>query len=110
LLSTAFGVLVFLTLLGFASKTILNRWTTSAVMGTAERAVTRLATSGLGDAALQAAGSGELERARQSLGRYGTRVRFEAEVDPDAVRIHVIGPDLDRWVVARRELPAAPGD
>ena len=123
-LSTVFGVMVFLTLMMFASHLLLNLWLMSAVDGVAHDAATDVATSGADDAALAQVQQQAITEARTALGAYGTRVRFEFEPDATgrAVTLHVVAPELsllpslagdlvgesglDRRITVVRELPS----
>ena len=128
-LSTVFGVMVFLTLLLFASHLLLNLWILSSVDSVAQDAATDVATSGVGDAALIAVEHDALGRARLALGRYADRVQLEFEpalpglgpAGAGSISLHLRAPELtllpgaiaagvgdhglDRHIVVSRELP-----
>ena len=128
-LSTVFGVMVFLTLLLFASHLLLNLWILSSVDSVAQDAATDVATSGVGDAALTAVEHDALGRARVALGRYADRVQLEFEPAPPSlsstgagsISIPLRAPELtllpgaiaavlgdhglDRHITVSRELP-----
>lgn len=119
LLSTSFGLLVFLGFLFFAVQLLFNQYATSVVTSAAYDAARSVAT-----APEQPPGAERLDaaeaHARSLLGAYHQRVSFEWDLsDPDVVRLHVravnprllappidhlVGHDvIDRTVVARVE-------
>jgi hypothetical protein len=119
-LSTSFGVGVFLTLLFFVAHVLLNLWTISMVDEAAHQAATSIALSEVTpDEARKRAAA--IDRARKSLGEYGGRVDFEFQPDPTGrtVVLRVRAPELnllppaassalgvgglDRTIVVRRE-------
>src|ERR1700722_3107887 len=92
-LSTTFGVGVFLILLYFASYVLLNLWLTSTVDAAAHDAAFDVATSDPQVSRSQAE-SEAIARARTSLGSYGSKVDFTFEDPPGAGQIvlHVRAP------------------
>lgn len=124
MLSTMFGIGVFLALLGFSAHLLLNLWVISTVDDIAQRAAIEVAVSGSDDSGLPNAESRALDHARALLGRWAPKVSLEFEDDPTGgnVILHVRSstlrlmptfgrfdpgpPPLDRRIVVHRELPA----
>lgn len=75
-LSTTFGVTVFVALLMFAAHVLLNLWVISSVDAVAFDAATDVATSGTSGAARAAAEDQALARAREALGGYRDEVEL----------------------------------
>lgn len=94
--SAIFGVTVVLVLLTFTAHVLLNLWAMSVVDSVAFDAATEVATADRGRAgpALEAR---VIERARESLGRYGRTVQMEFEPDASgrSVILHVQAPPLN---------------
>ncbi len=121
-LSTTFGVGVFLSLLAFSSHVLLNLWVITTVDDVAHLAATEVAISGADDSQLAGAELRAISRARTRLGEWGSKVTLQFETDPTGTNIvlHVTSdqlhllpaftnadpgpPSLDRRVVVRREL------
>ena len=116
-LSAWLGFVVFLALLLFAVQVLYNLYAASVVTSVAFDAARRVAAAEGGAGAV---GPAEAEaEARQALGRYGDRVRFDWAVDVDVVALRVrstnpsfllpaqAGPvafgDIDRTVRVRVE-------
>lgn len=85
-ISSIFGLLVVLVLLLFAVQVIYDLYATSAVTAAAYDAARVVAGSDGGAGATATAEA----RARDALGRYGSRVSFAWSVDADVVRLHVV--------------------
>ena len=121
-LSTTFGIGVFLLLLFAASHLLLNLWVTSTVESVSTDAATRVALSGAGADRLDAVQARAIADARSDLGGYGSEVQLDFEPDPTgrSVILHVrapairlvprlLGSDLgmggiDRRIVVAREM------
>ena len=121
LLSTSFGIGVFLVFVLFAVQLLVNLYATSVVTSATYDAARQLATRGSHpptDEQLDAA----VQLARKELGRYGRDAVFSWDLsDPSVVRLHVhvvnprlLGPGIDqlvgldtidRTVVVRAEQP-----
>jgi hypothetical protein len=94
-LGTTFGVAVVVTLLMFAAHVLLGLWITSTVTAAAHDAALDVALSGATGARRAELEQHAIARARQSLGRYGARVRLEFEpTGPDEVVLHVTAPEV----------------
>lgn len=122
MLSTTFGVGVFLSLLAFSSHVLLNLWVISTVDDVAHLAATEVALSGADDSQIGAVEQLAITRARTRLGEWGSKVTLEFEADPtgNTIVLHVTSdqlhllpaftsadpgpPPLDRRVVVRREV------
>lgn len=120
-LSTTFGIGVFLALLAFSSHVLLNLWVISTVDDVAHIAATEVALSGAPDAALEAVEQRAITHARTRLGEWADKVTLDFEADPTGTNIvlHVTSrelrllpafatadpgpPPLDRRIVVRRE-------
>ncbi|MGI9032390.1 MAG: hypothetical protein ACR2HY_01630 [Acidimicrobiales bacterium] len=114
-LSAWFGLSVFLVLLLFAVQVLFNLYATSVVTSVSYDAARRVATAS-GDPGTAATAEAD---ARQSLGRYASRVSFQWAIDADTVVLRVrannpsillpavAGPvafgDIDRTVRVRVE-------
>jgi len=105
LLGTSFGILVFLGFLFFAVQLLFNLYATSVVTSATYDAARRVAT--VGHNATQADIDKSEAAARDALGGYAQRVRFDWDVasDPSVVRLHVkaknprfLGPSIDTLV------------
>jgi Flp pilus assembly protein TadG len=105
LLSTSFGILFFLGFLFFAVQLLFNLYATSVVTSVTYDAARVVATSG--HPATQADMDSAEARAKQALGSYATRVRFQwdAYSNPEVVKLRVIavnprflGPAIDTFV------------
>jgi hypothetical protein len=125
MLSTTFGVAVFVSLLGLCAHLLLDLWIRSTVEDVAATAAARVATSEATDDHLPAVQAEALARARHELGNWARRVHLEFQPDPSGrtVRLHVRSeraalvpiatsalplPDpLDMVIVRRRELPGS---
>ena len=122
-LSTTFGILVFVSLLAFSIHVLVNMWMRATVMDVAAQAATSVALSGATSATELARAEGDaIATARSSLGSLAERVEldFVDEGDPAAVRLHVRAANLslmprmgsldpapdpiDRVIVVHREL------
>ncbi len=125
LLSTTFGIGVFLAMLGLSAHVLLNLWSQSVVEDVATTAAARVATSGVVDDHLAAVQADAIERARSELGDSAAAVDLQFEPDPTGrtIRLRVrsstidllpalgrvdldVG-ELDRVIVRRRELTGA---
>ena len=120
-LSTTFGIGVFLALLAFSSHVLLNLWVISTVDDIARIAATDVALSGAPDDALGEAEQRAIVHARSRLGDWSDKVTLEFEADPtgSTIILHVTSkelrllpafatsdpgpPPLDRRIVIRRE-------
>jgi len=105
LLSTSFGILFFLGFLFFAVQLLFNLYATSVVTSTAYDAARQVATQG--HQPTQSDCDEATSRARDELGRYAQRVRFDCDVTSDVdvvtVRVHAenprfLGPSIDSFV------------
>ena len=85
-ISSIFGLFVVLVLLLFAVQVVYDLYATSAVTAAAYDAARVVAGADGGPGATAVAEDG----ARQALGRYGERLRFEWAVDDDVVQLHVV--------------------
>lgn len=105
LLSTSFGVGVFLVFVLFAVQLLINLYAASVVTSATYDAARQVATTAAvppTDGDLAAAEN----RARQLLGRYGQRATFEWQLDdPDVIRLRVrvpnprvLAPGIDQLV------------
>ena len=121
-LSTTFGVAVFLVLLLSAAHLMIGLWQTTVVTSIAREGANEVATAPEGTSARQAE-ERAIRRARGALGSLaaGVELRFESDpVDADVVLrvraagLHLVPPaaaglagddGLDRRIVVRRERP-----
>ncbi len=122
-LSTTFGIMVFLSLLAFCTHLLVNLWMRATVMDIAGEAATSVALSGARSAPeLRQSESDAIAAARRQLGTISERVdlEFVDQGDPIQVRLHVRcenlalmpqfgsldpAPDpIDRVIVIHREL------
>ena len=105
LLSTSFGVGVFLVFVLFAVQLLINLYATSVVTSATFDAARRLATRG-SHPPTQAEQDAAVQLARDELGRYGRDAQFTWGLDdPDVVALHVhvvnprlLGPGIDQLV------------
>lgn len=120
-LSTTFGIGVFLALLGFSAHILLNLFVISTVDDVAQSAATEVAVSGAGPETIAMVEARALSNARAQLGAWASKVTLRFEHDPSGrtVILHVTsaqlrllprfaevdpGPaSLDRRIVVRRE-------
>lgn len=95
-LSTTFGIGVFLLLLFATSHLLLNLWVTSTVESVTTDAATRVALSGAAPDRLGAVEARAIADARADLGGYGREVRLDFEADPTgrSVILHVRAPAI----------------
>lgn len=100
LLPTVAGVLVFLILLLLAVQVIFNLYATSAVTAAAFDAARVVAGADAGDRELAA--DAATEQARDVLGRYGERARFEWAIEGEFVELHVVTTNPSFLPVALR--------
>jgi hypothetical protein len=95
ILSTTFGIGVFLVLLMSAAHVLLNLWIISSVDAVAYDAAVDTATSGASDDQVPLATQRALERARAALGDYGSEVDMSfLEVSDTQVVLLVRAPQL----------------
>lgn len=88
LFGTWFGLVVVLVLLLSAVQVMFDLYARSVVTATAYDAARRVA--GFHRGSFEAAQAAAEADARSSLGRYGSRVRFQWATDGDVVRLRVI--------------------
>ena len=95
-LSTTFGVGVFLLLLLFSAHVLLNLWLRSSIDSVAFDAATAVATSGVGPEQLPHVQQQALTRAHEALGGYSAEVTLEFETSqPDEVALRVAAPGIN---------------
>ena len=95
-LSTTFGVGVFLLLLLFSAHVLLNLWLRSSIDSVAFDAATAVATSGVGPEQLPQVQQQALTRAHEALGGYSAEVTLEFETSqPDEVALRVAAPGIN---------------
>ena len=121
LLSTAFGIGVFLVFVLFAVQLLVNLYATSVVTSATYDAARQVATRGSRPPTPEQLDAA-VRLARDELGRYGRRAEFAWDLtDPAVVALHVhvvnprlLGPGIDelvgldtidRTVVVRTEQP-----
>jgi Flp pilus assembly protein TadG len=105
LLSTSFGVGVFLVFVLFAVQLLINLYATSVVTSVAYDAARRVAVSGSHPPTPEEE-QAAVDHARAQLGRYGADATFEwRNDDPGVVKLHVrvvnprlLGPGVDQLV------------
>lgn len=120
-LSTTFGIGVFLALLGFSAHLLLNLFVISTVDDVAQSAATEVAVSGAGPETIAMVEARALSNARVQLGAWAAKVDLTFEHDPteQTVILHVTSaqlrllprfagvdpgpPSLDRRIVVHRE-------
>ena len=89
-ISTVFGVTIFLVLLLFAVQVLVGLYATSVVTAATYDAAKVMAGADAGDSALARADAEA--GARSQLGRYGSRAAFRWQNDAEVVRLHVQAP------------------
>lgn len=108
LLSTSFGIGVFLVFVLFAVQLLINLYAASAVTSAAYDAARQVAVRG-SSPPTQAEQDAATQRARSILGRYGRDARFEWSFDdpvaPSVIKLRVrvsnprlLGPGVDQLV------------
>jgi hypothetical protein len=120
-LSTTFGIGVFLALLGFSAHILLNLFVISTVDDIAQSAATEVAVSGAEPGTMAMVEARALSNARSQLGAWAAKVTLTFEHDPTerTVILHVTSaqlrllprfagvdpgpPSLDRRIVVHRE-------